>query len=64
MKLKNNFKKHLSKPKWSMSNMSGGQADVTVTWILEERILQPEVYEVTLSDATEGDTGQRPAERP
>ena len=47
-----------------MSNMSGGQGDVTVMKILEERILQPELNDVTLSGATENDTGQRPLETP
>ena len=36
---------------------------MTVIQILEERILQPTAGDVTLSAATQHDTGQRAAER-
>lgn len=52
-------KKTLSKAKWPMTNMRGGQEDVTATEILDERVLWPTLGDVTLSDWTEDDIGQR-----
>lgn len=47
-----------------MTNIGGHQEDVTVWEMLDKMILQPAAGDVTLSAATEDETGQRSAGRP